>query len=376
MLCQKIPLQRLTEEFSRMSGVLNTSQDKFDEELQSNEDEGREKMRVRKNIKEIAAGSIITISLLGGSLMSSCVPMPIQKESPSVTAPLPTSTIDNKEKISSTETAMYTITPSEQLNPPTLVSTEEIVTEIPINTPTTAVVETEVSEIPYVSTEKNESFDMNTVNILEWEDFNLEKDLILDVSETVVTKGERTDLYLLPTTLETSLEYIDLTKLELPSGYSFAIREKRVISNSAGEKVTLGIVENTFENYYNNSSFALLLDAEDAEGNIQGFVEKQKEKNPSVTYIDSHPSLNINMTKESLLIFLRISESQIASNGFQTNSQISFRDLIEPIDSLKYIYSTLPYGSYYQGTDVLTSLLKLLSQKEPNLLTVDSSMRS
>lgn len=332
------------------------------------------KERLISNIRSTAVRSVFVLSMFGasisGAILSSCSTMPIETQNPPITTPLPSTTPEQTE-----ESEEMTETPTFIVEKPTQTITTPIITATVEPSQTIEPTQTEVvkeEEIPYVSTEKNELFDMESTNILEWENFTLEKDVILDESETVTTAGEKNDLYLLPGKVKDVLKFTDVVELNMPEGYTFNIKQKKVISNSDGESVTLGIVENTFQSYGSNSSFALLLSAKDSEGETQGFVEKNVERIPSVTTINSNPALARNDVKFQLLSSLRLSQSQINSGGL--TNEISLKSLLEPIDSFEYFkFGNDSKYSLYVGTDTIATSLKLLSIKEPNLLSVVNS---
>lgn len=304
--------------------------------------------------KFVATRSLLCVSSLGGLLFSSCTPVDVEPEKPSLTETLPIPT----EDISIEETDIPT---------PTLV--ENIPTETEI-IPTETESPVKIVDIPYVSIEKNEAFDMQAVNLFEWEDFTLENDIVLDISESVTTAGEENHLYLLPTVMILGKSTTTIKKLTIPSGYTFNIKEKKVLSNTEGESVTLGILENTFENNSLNGTFALLLNGKDKEKNIQGFVEKEADRIPSVTFMNSGLGYPDNVLPE-LSALSRVSQYQMDINGFQSGRQFFMKEMLSPME-------TFPYDSmnfkYFRGTDNLASSLKLLSQKEPELLSLESSM--
>ena len=301
---------------------------------------------------------------LGAKLLTGCTPIQVQEpniQNPQVTYPNPMEQNDKEEE--------YTVIPEATIE---VIPTETIILEETTITTPTEIVEEIVEDIPYVSTEKNENFNIEAVNIMEWEDYILEKDIILEESETVITSGGENYLYSLPAAY-TSSDSTRIYKFTLLDGYSFNIKEKKVISNSNGETVTLGIVENTFSSGELNTSFALLLDGKDKESEIQGFVEKNEKRYPSVTYINSEPSLVKFMPriKNELLVLSRISNAQVLNNGFETNTEISLKAFLQPLDSLQYIDNKEhPVASFYLGTDYLASTLKILSIKEPDSLTL------
>lgn len=309
---------------------------------------------------------------LAGGFLSSCAPTtPVKVESPtSTTAPLPTEIPileDTPEYVIEESTPEIEST----ISPP-------VIEEIGEATPTVEVVIEEVVEnIPYVSTEKNEAFDMNSINILEWEDFTLEKDIILEESEIVTTAREGTDLYLFPGGMNISLSLTTINILKIPEGFNFDIKQKKIISNSRGESVTLGIIGNNFAYATDIQTFALVLDGTDKEEESQGFVEKREERYPSVTFFCNNPGLKMESkeTELQMLSLLRLSQYQMERQGFQTNQPISLKNTLNPIDSFTFFNNPyLPKFSFYRGTDNIASALKLLSQKESHSLTLNNSM--
>lgn len=312
-------------------------------------------------IRNIATKSLLCLTALGG-LMSACIINQEELDKLELTSPLPTST--SEELVDET---FPTPTLVENISPETVVIPTNTV-GAPIEMP-----EAIIENIPYVSTEKNESFDMEAINLLEWEDFTLEKEVTLDISETVITAGEKNYLYLIPTFGGGNTSNIPLTKLEIPSDFHFNIKQKKTISNGEGESVTLGMVENTFENWSVNSSLGLLLGGSDKEGNIQGFVEEQEIRHPSVSFVNSLYSVSPSEVEALLVSLLKISNFQEEAGGISIGKEISLKEVLEP-------ESSLPYNSvlkYFSGTDSIASSLKLLSNKEEEVLTiVDSKTNS
>lgn len=310
--------------------------------------------RIHK-VKNIAARSLLCLIVLC-LLISSCAPNQERAETPVLTSPIPTATPEKVEETVPTPIPVEN-TPTETVVIPT--NTIEVITETP---------ELIVEDIPYISTEQNEAFDMESINLLEWEDFTLEKEVTLDVSDTVTTAGEKNHLYLMSSFGGGNPSNISLTKLEIPSGFNFNIKQKRIVRNNQGESVTLGVVENTFENWSENSSLLLLLDGNDKDGNIQGFAEKQDIRHPSVSF--SYSLLSTDSTEvEALLVnLLKVSSFQEKEGGILVDKEISLKEVLEPESSLPY-NSTL---KYFSGTDCIASSLKLLANKEEVLTIVDS----
>ncbi len=327
--------------------------------------EADKKESYMKKVRGIALKSLICLSTLSafGIFVSSCTPTSIEKEKGVLTSPLPTETSNVTEESATPTPILVEKTPTLNTEPTPTETVKPTFTEV-----------VDIEEIPYISTEKNESFNMESINFLEWENFTLDKDIILEESETVTTVGERNRLLLLPMSVGDSKSMIDVTTLDLPSGYTFNIKQKKVISNSVGESITFGVIENTFENYGDNTSFALLLDGKDSKGNTQGFVENNFVRTPSVTFINSEPGLFMNDVDLQVLSLLRISQSQINYGGFEGGQRISLKDLLSPIDSFRY-YRSKGEDKFdrYVGTDSIASSLNLLSRKESNLLSVENS---
>lgn len=247
----------------------------------------------------------------------------------------------------------------------------------PTNTAEPTPTEVVIEDLPFVSTEKNDAFDMNSINILEWEDFILEKDIILEESEIVTTAREATDLYLFPGGIWTSLSLTTIDILKIPEGFNFDIKQKKVISNSRGESVTLGIIGNNFGYTSDIETFALVLDGIDMEGELQGFVEKREERYPSVTFFCNNSMLKMESkeTELQMLSLLRLSQFQMERHGFQTNQPISLKNVLNPIEAFRFFNNPyLPEFSLYRGTDNIATALKLLSQKESHSITLNNSM--
>lgn len=320
------------------------------------------------NIRNIVAKSLLCVSSLSGLLFSACSPVDIEPEKPSLTETLPVPTEDMS--LGDTDIPSPILvenTPTETV----IIPTE---TSIPTETPEPTATETPhkpESNIPKnIPTEKNELFDFRSTDLLCWNDYELVETETLDVSETVETAFEENHLYLMPTfNWEGAIDEQSIYKLTMPSGYTFNIKEKRLVKNSKGEMLTFGIVEDTSAYGTSRSKFVLLLNAKDKEEEVQGFVET-KEKNPNiVTCINSLERGEIDRVKGSLLAFQRLSEYQEKIGGFKAGVEISLLDVFDPINSFKLV----PDGynmAYPVGTESVASVLNRLSQKEESAIEV------
>ena len=218
-----------------------------------------------------------------------------------------------------TNTQVHTVTP------------EPTPTQTPEPTPTVKAESNIPSNIP---TEKNENFDFEATDLLHWNEYQLVEVETLEESETVETAYEgENHLYLMPLTTysERDLSY-DIKKLTLPAGYTFNIKEKRLVRNEKGEMLTLGIVEDSMSIASNTSKNVLLLNATDMNGETQGFVETKEKIIDTFTFIGDNEVANVKIPLGNLLAMQRLSEYQLKTGGFKAGEEISLLDIFQPID--------------------------------------------
>ena len=183
------------------------------------------------------AGVFICVYSISALLFSSCVPHQPEPEKAAVASPSATSAQEKSAEGSMPSPILVENTPTEVVIAPTI-------TEIPVETPTetpepTATVQVESNIPKNVPTEKNENFDFNATDLLNWNDYQLVEVETLGVSETVETAYEGENyLYLMPLIDQEApgLEpFFIVEKLTLPPGYTFGIKEKRLVKNENGE---------------------------------------------------------------------------------------------------------------------------------------------
>ncbi len=188
-------------------------------------------IKMRK-LSNTILGLIICFYFISTLFLSSCVPEQVTEvvEKPAVTAPLPTSTKEDIEEVTPLPTLVENV-PTDVVTNPAI--TEVLTEEVPIETPEpTATVQVESNIPKNVPTEKNENFDFNATDLLNWNEYHLVEVETLDVSETVETAYEgENHLYLMPFyDPETGRsEHTATVKLVLPVGYTFNIKEKRLV---------------------------------------------------------------------------------------------------------------------------------------------------
>ncbi len=315
-------------------------------------------------------GLIICFYFISTLFLSSCVPEQVTEvvEKPAVTAPLPTSTKEDIEELTPLPTLVENI-PTEVVTNPAI--TEVLTEEVPTETPEpTATVQVESNIPKNVPTEKNENFDFNATDLLNWNEYQLVEVETLDVSETVETAYEgENHLYLMPLdNPEIGRDELTVTvKLVLPVGYTFNIKEKRLVKNSKGEMLTLGIVEDSFDCGASISKFTLLLNAVDGHNEIQGFVEEKAKNYNVITGITSYERDDVNMVRGELLSFQRLLEYQEQIGGFRPGEEISLFEIFQPTEGAFHTgIGTVNGGrtAYLLGSQFLASSLNRLSQKD------------
>ncbi len=322
-------------------------------------------------IKKTAVESLLCLAAYGGSfatitaLLPSCAPEHVV-EKPAITEQIPTSTQEEvEEEITPLPTLEESI-PTEVVFTPTFT---EVPTETPEPTPTVKAESNIPSNIP---TEKNENFDFEATDLLHWNEYQLVETEPLEKAIAVETAFEVNHLYLMLVTEGSERTHPNITKLTLPSGYTFGIKEKRLVRNENGEVLTLGVVENTFGDTL-NSRFVLLLNATDLKGEMQGFVEEKKEEN-MVTFISDAKHEEIEQAKGELMTLLLLSEYQEEMGGFAPREEISLREILQ----LEKYLVKIKDGSrkdYYAGSNFLASALSRLSLKEDSLIEKVESKR-
>lgn len=323
-----------------------------------------------KNVRNIAARSMLCLTSLGALVLDACVPEQVTEvvEKPAVTAPLPTSTKEDIEEVTPLPTLVENI-PTEVVTNPAI--TEVLTEEVPTETPEpTATVQVESNIPKNVPTEKNENFDFNATDLLNWNEYQLVEVETLDVSETVETAYEgENHLYLMPLyDPENVYEDTAIVKLILPAGNKFNIKEKRLVTNRKGKMLTLGILEDSFAFSTLRTKFVLLLNAQDQDHEIQGFVEEKTGEVDIITGISSSEREDeADMVKAELLTFKRISEYQEKFGGFKSGEEVSLFDIIQPTDSFKTAVDGNRTG-YLMGTEFFASVLNRFSQKEGSLI--------
>lgn len=256
-----------------------------------------------------------------------------------------------------TNTQVHTVTP------------EPTPTQTPEPTPTVKAESNIPSNIP---TEKNENFDFEATDLLHWNEYQLVEVETLEESETVETAYEgENHLYLMPLTTysERDLSY-DIRKLTLPTGYTFNIKEKRLVRNEKGEMLTLGIVEDSMSIASNTSKNVLLLNATDMNGETQGFVETKEKIIDTFTFIGDNEVANVKIPLGNLLAMQRLSEYQLKTGGFKAGEEISLLDIFQPIDVFEKKTDPIIGKEYLIGSSTLASGFTLLSHKEQSAIEI------
>lgn len=256
-----------------------------------------------------------------------------------------------------TNTQVHTVTP------------EPTPTQTPEPTPTVKAESNIPSNIP---TEKNENFDFEATDLLHWNEYQLVEVETLEESETVETAYEgENHLYLMPLTTysERDLSY-DIKKLTLPAGYTFNIKEKRLVRNEKGEMLTLGIVEDTFSVGSNTTKHVLLLNATDINGETQGFVETKEKVVDTFTFMGDNEVVEVKFPMGNLLAMQRLSEYQQEIGGFKAGEEISLLNVFHPIDTFDTGTDPVLRKPCPIGPNSLASGLYLISQKEESAIEV------
>ena len=312
-----------------------------------------------------AAPYAVAVTLLSGCIT---VVQTVEQEKTPISVPTPTPTSDlgeatveevYEEEIPGEEVEEYITTAT-----PEGAEEEEITTETPEE-----VVEEEIGDkIPYVPTEKNEAFDMEATNLFEYEITGFERDVI-PVSETVVTATDENHLYIITSSEPppTRRDLGTVTKLTLPAGYTFNIKEIVSIEGNKGEEIMLGVVEDSFASGVWRK-LVLLLNATDQSGEVQGFVKKQEKNTNIVTFLTNEGLDVVSEVEGELLMLQKISEYQESIGGFVSGEEISLNNIVNPT-SETFVITEDAFGKpFYSGTEFFASTLKRLAEKKTVLL--------
>lgn len=315
------------------------------------------------------AGVFICVYSISALLFSSCVPHQPEPEKAAVASPSATSAQEKPAEGSMPSPILVENTPTKVVITPTI-------TEIPAETPTetpepTATVQVESNIPKNVPTEKNENFDFNATDLLNWNEYQLVEVETLDVSETVETAYEgENHLYLMPLIDQEApgLEpFFIVEKLTLPPGYTFGIKEKRLVKNENGEMLTLGVVADNFGYNTFTTRFVVLLNGTDSNGEVQGFV-KEKGAGDMVTFITDLERDKVGEVQEELKVLQLLSEYQEQIGGFTSGEEISLYDIIQPEENLVKA-KDISHKTYFLGSRYLASALNRLSLKDNSLIT-------
>lgn len=310
--------------------------------------------------------ALFCLAVINALIISSCTPNQPKPKKPDVTSPLATST---KAELLYVLTSSPTLIESTSTEPVLAPALSEIPTESPTETPEPTATANPESNIPRdIPTEKNENFDFRATDLLNWNDYQLVEVETLDVSETVETAYEgENHLYLMPTFDLGLIRENAIVNLTLPTGYTFNIKEKRLLKNSNGEILVLGIIEDSGAFATSKTKFVLLLNATDMQNETQGFV-REKEKNENVvTIINSAERECLKVVQGELLSFQRILQYQEEIGGFKPGEEISLFNILQPMNSFPMETDGQRRG-YPAGTEFLASVLNRLSQKEDSCI--------
>lgn len=318
----------------------------------------------------------LTLATASSLLSGACVNRSnnIEKDStPTVALTEPVNINTGYSDIDPTSTTTPTPLPSPEIPTPT----EEVSTVE--TTPT--ITQEDFSKIDFpsnISVERNEAFDFESINFLNWSDFELLKDEVLEKPITIETKFDENYLYVMPTVYSgAGLGHEWVNKLKMPQGYKFNIRQKKLVSNSKGEVVTLGVVDNSFSQEGYNSKLVVLLNGIDSEGESQGFVTETDAEEKTITFIGTGEwQVADYFVKGGLLSLYRISQNQVERGGLPGGTEISLHDVLKPLESFTH-YDKIGYKPnkpYVVGSECLTSSISRLSQLEgSNIEIINSS---
>jgi hypothetical protein len=205
----------------------------------------------------------------------------------------------------------------------------EQITNIPISE--------EISEIlPIVEEDSKEDFNKSILDIEEWTNYYV-KDQELMREGYIVEAIAGAPMYLIPIEKGFSINSeSDLIKIEtIDKGY-FEI-EKTITISDGKNLITLGLIANT---YGSELVSAMVLEAEDLNGNRINFAVESEDIENTVTYVALPENIYPNKIKNILTALAQISEFQENNDGFHENLEYSFLEIIgfkDPQITQKYV---------------------------------------
>lgn len=278
-------------------------------------------------------------TLLVGLVLAGCVPQNVTKDTPVKTEtpiinPKPMEGSSLEEGISSTpdKDGFYTVQPTPVVNTPTEIHT-------PIPTPTEIEVEKE--------------FDYSTLNLIEWESYEV-SDMEKLENGYIVHTTKPTMLYATPLLdLVFQIEngsWAGVKEMKIKDDFVFEIAEKRTITDTDGKSVTIGRVRNSFSLEFQDSIISIILSAKDKNGVEIDFVEEDINTNRESCatvgeFIGMIPSSAL---KSVLLTSRNLLKYQEENGPFKAGQEYSFSDITQfyPNDSNSEFYPYTVFMGY------------------------------
>lgn len=322
-----IPVEENQTESSDVSNDLIITQqaDVIVSKSQPIEDVQKEKLgyikKIRDNIQTFFTKDPRRSVLLVGLVLAGCTPQNTINDSSSsvktevpIINPKPTSTPQNTGiETTPNKDGFYTVQPTltaevEEVSMPIVIPTEDL--------------------------EAEKKFDYSTLNLIEWESYEV-SDIEKLENGHIVQTNRPTMLYATPW-LDLALQTENTTwagvkEMKIKEDFMFEIAEKRTITDTDGKSVTIGRVRYSFALEHQDSVISIIMSAKDKNGVEIDFVKEDVSQNKESCatvgeFIGMIPSSAL---KSVLLASRNFLKYQEENGPFKSGQEYSFSDITQ-----------------------------------------------
>ena len=282
--------------------------------------------------------------------LSGCIGDGIVQTNPATTL----SPVSDLSTVEPTFTQTATKTPT---IPPTVTST-------PTLTPT---------EIQKEIVEWNEKFDMESIDLKNWETFEVIEDELIPNGEVLTTQFP-TKAFILPSYIPVNIYDTFHHELTMIENTTFEIGQIKTVQNDKGEEVTIGIVSKVITDKTYINTIALIMSAKDSQGEEQKFMEVDNTTPDTATYIMTETWSTNKEFLGNYNTLLRLAEFQESNGPFQEGEVYSFLDICKSITELKelnYYDEYYKMWMFYGGKEIPTILSLLSIGETPSLEVIE-----
>lgn len=340
----------------------NIPRDTFDN--QEHNEQGDKKSTTLRNIAIVGLLSLKFLSACMGDRIVQVNPVSTFSPQSTETNKLPESDLSTGISTTPNQDGFLTVEPTLTQTATKTPTISPTVTSTPTLTPT---------EIQKEIIEWNEKFDMESIDLKNWETFEVIEDEIIPNGEVLTTKFP-TKAFIIssydPLIFINDTFHHELTMIE---NTTFEIGQIKTVRNDKGEEVTIGIVSKAITDSSYNNTIALIMSAKDSQGEEQKFMWVDNATSDTATYIMTETWNTNKAFLGNYQTLLRLAEFQESNGPFQKGETYSFLDICKSITESKELNYDAYYKmwTFYGGKEVPTVLSLLSLGETPSLEIIE-----